>query len=236
MRIIYTTDLHGDPEAYERFLKEARKKGIDAVIIGGDITPVGFMGFFVQVQRDFLESHLLPRFKKFKKETGKTPFIMMGNDDFRVNMDVLEMGEKQGILKLMNQNIHKLGGYHIAGYPYVNETPFLLKDWEKREKEIKNDLENLAKRVNPKKSVFVFHVPPFNTKLDMTYDGSHVGSKAVKEFIEKHQPLLTLHGHIHESPRVSGDYEERIGKTLSINPGSTNIVLVDLETRKSKAY
>lgn len=233
MRIIYATDLHGNPDAYERFLKEAGKKKIEAVIIGGDIGPVGFMGFFIQAQRDFLEIYLLPRFRKFKKETGKTPFIMMGNDDFRVNMDVLERAEKKGILKLMSQKVHKLNGFQLVGYSYISETPFLLKDWEKKEQEIKNDLEKLAKKVNPGKAVFVFHAPPLNTKLDMLYNNSHVGDRAVRDFIEKHQPLLTLHGHIHESPRMSGQFNEMIGRTMSINPGSESMVSVDLNDLKS---
>ncbi len=79
----------------------------------------------------------------------------------------------------------------------------------------------------------MFHVPPFNTKLDMLYDASHVGSKAVREFIEKFQPLLTLHGHIHESPRMSGQFNEMIGRTMSINPGSENMVSVGLNDLKS---
>ncbi len=127
----------------------------------------------------------------------------------------------------MGQKIHRLGGLHVAGYPYINETPFLLKDWEKGEGEIEKDLEALAGRVNPGKSVFVFHAPPFNTRLDMLYNGSHAGSRAVRGFIEKHQPLLTLHGHIHESPVVSGDFRDRIGRTLCINPGSGNMVSLD---------
>lgn len=228
MRIIYATDLHGEPELYERLLEEAGKKGTDAVVIGGDITPVGFLNLFVQAQREFLERYLLPRLRKFK-DTGKPLFIMMGNDDFRINMDVLERGEKQGILKLLNQEIHKLEGFQLAGYSYINETPFLLKDWEKGEDEIRKDLEALARKVNPGKAVFVFHAPPFDTKLDMLYNNSHAGSRAVRDFIEKHQPLLTLHGHIHESPGVSGDFRERIGRTLCINPGNAAMVLIDLE-------
>lgn len=234
MKIIYTTDLHGNPDKYERFLKEAGKKDIDAVIIGGDITPVGFINLFIQAQRDFLEKYLLPRFKQFRKETGKPLFIMMGNDDFRVNMDVLEKGGKQGVLKLMNQKIHKLKGFQIVGYSYINETPFLLKDWEKKEDEIKRDLEKLAKRVNPRKTVFVFHAPPLNTDLDILYNASHVGSRAVQEFIEKHHPLLTLHGHIHESPRMSGSFKEKIGKSLCINPGNEEMISIDLNTLNTR--
>lgn len=234
MKMLFATDLHGNPGAYERFLRLAGRKNIDAAVIGGDITPVGFLGFFVQVQRDFLENYLLPRLEKFRGETGKAPFIMMGNDDFRLNMDVLESGERLGLLRLMSQRVHRIGSRYIAGYSYINESPFLLKDWEKGDGEIRKDLEALAGKADPKKSVFVFHAPPFNTKLDMVYDGTHVGSRAIREFIEKFQPLLTLHGHIHESPRVSGSFEERIGKTLCINPGNANMVLADLETGKSR--
>lgn len=84
---------------------------------------------------------------------------------------------------------------------------------------IKKDIEDLPKPKNMNKAIYVFHAPPFETNLDVLYDGRHVGSKAIKTFIEKKQPYLTLHGHIHESPKVSGSYSEKIGKTLGINPG-----------------
>jgi len=45
----------------------------------------------------------------------------------------------------------------------------------------------------------------------------HVGSIAVKRFIEERQPLLTLHGHIHESARLSGEWKIQIGRTVCIN-------------------
>jgi len=87
---------------------------------------------------------------------------------------------------------------------------------------IKEDIENLPLPKNIDKTIYVFHAPPFQTKLDILYNRRHVGSKAIKRFIEKKQPYLTLHGHIHESPQVSGSYFERIGKTFSINPGQGN--------------
>ena len=49
--------------------------------------------------------------------------------------------------------------------------------------------------------------------------GRHVGSKALRAFIEQYAPPLTLHGHIHESPAMSGRYAVRLGSTWSINPG-----------------
>jgi len=48
---------------------------------------------------------------------------------------------------------------------------------------------------------------------------THVGSRAIRAFIERHQPPLVLSGHIHESPRVSGSYRDAIGRTMAINPG-----------------
>jgi len=71
------------------------------------------------------------------------------------------------------------------------------------------------------KTIYVMHAPPFQTNLDHLYDGRHIGSRSIRQFIEKNQPYLTLHGHIHESPRVSGKYWERIGNTLCINPGQS---------------
>jgi Icc-related predicted phosphoesterase len=55
--------------------------------------------------------------------------------------------------------------------------------------------------------------------LDLIRGERSAGSRSIKTFIEKNQPLLTLHGHIHESPELSGAYMDRIGETLSINPG-----------------
>jgi Icc-related predicted phosphoesterase len=69
--------------------------------------------------------------------------------------------------------------------------------------------------------VFVSHVPPVTTNLDATYGGFHAGSRAVRAYIEGFQPTLSLHGHIHESPQVSGSVCDRIGRTLCVNPGQT---------------
>ena len=48
---------------------------------------------------------------------------------------------------------------------------------------------------------------------------THVGSRAIRAFIERHQPPLVLAGHIHESPRVSSSYRDTIGATVAVNPG-----------------
>jgi hypothetical protein len=84
---------------------------------------------------------------------------------------------------------------------------------------IEEDLDQLKNPLHPKRTVYIMHSPPFGTRLDLIPGGKSTGSRSIKTFIEKTQPLLTLHGHIHESPQLSGAYLDRIGETLSINPG-----------------
>ncbi len=77
----------------------------------------------------------------------------------------------------------------------------------------------LAGQSDPQRTIYVCHTPPFDTPLDGMPRGRHVGSKALRAFIEQHAPPLTLHGHIHESPEISGRYAVQLGATWSINPG-----------------
>ena len=89
----------------------------------------------------------------------------------------------------------------------------------KQQETIGEDLNRLPKPLDHKKAIYIMHSPPFGTRLDLIQGGKSAGSRSIKTFIEKNQPLLTLHGHIHESPELSSAYVDRIGKTLSINPG-----------------
>ena len=69
------------------------------------------------------------------------------------------------------------------------------------------------------RAVCVFHCPPFGSGLDTLYTGRPIGSRAIERFILEHRPLVSLHGHIHESPYLSGFYRCTIGHTLAVNPG-----------------
>jgi Icc-related predicted phosphoesterase len=228
MKIIYATDLHGAAELYERVFREAEKKEIGAVIIGGDISPYGGLAS-MKLQNVFLTSYLIPRLERFSIKVGKPVFIMMGNDDFSINHNLLEKAETDGRLKVIHDKVNSIGGFSISGYSFIAPTPFMLKDWEKSEDEIAADLRKLASKSDAAKTVFVFHTPPANTDLDVLYSGSHAGSTAVLGFIKRKQPLLTLHGHIHESPEMSGNWKQKIGRTTCINPGNTAFAVVDLE-------
>ncbi len=81
--------------------------------------------------------------------------------------------------------------------------------------------------------VFVVHAPPRDTNLDRTFGKVALGSQALREAIEKHQPLLSLHGHIHESPKVTGHWRDTLGATTSVNPGQgskrLNYAVIDLD-------
>ncbi|MGE5232974.1 MAG: metallophosphoesterase family protein [Acidobacteriota bacterium] len=90
------------------------------------------------------------------------------------------------------------------------------------------DLEELAPATRSlENAVFLFHAPPHDTHLDRAaLDGRtvdhapldpHVGSIAIRRFIERRQPLLTLHGHIHESARLTGSWRDQIGRTIALS-------------------
>ena len=64
---------------------------------------------------------------------------------------------------------------------------------------IEEDLDRLAKPLHPKRAIYVMHSPPFATQLDLIQGGKPAGSRSIRAFIEMNQPLLTLHGHIHEA-------------------------------------
>jgi Icc-related predicted phosphoesterase len=92
---------------------------------------------------------------------------------------------------------------------------------------ISKDLDELSGRNDLSNSVFLFHAPPYQTMLDRAaLDGQtidhapldiHIGSIAIQRFIESRQPLLTLHGHVHESTRLTGSWRDKIGTTHMFN-------------------
>jgi len=84
---------------------------------------------------------------------------------------------------------------------------------------IADDLGELARQSDPRRTIYVCHTPPADTPLDQMPRGRHVGSRALRAFIERRRPLLTLHGHIHEAPDESGRFAIQLGDTWSINPG-----------------
>lgn len=108
---------------------------------------------------------------------------------------------------------------------------------------IAQELEDLMGEEPMHRSICLFHTPPHQTRLDRAaLDGKsvdhvpldvHVGSIAVRRFIETRQPLVTLHGHIHESSRLTQAWQDRIGNTRMFNAAYHDpelaLVVFDLE-------
>jgi len=112
---------------------------------------------------------------------------------------------------------------------------------------IQKDLASLVGEDPLHHAVFLLHTPPCDTPLDRAaldekmYEhvplDLHVGSIAVKRFIEERQPLLTLHGHVHEAARLTGEWKIQIGRTVCINGAHDGpelaLVRFDLESPAS---
>jgi len=257
MIVVYTSDLHGNKELYSELFELAEKRRAQAVIIGGDMLPIGgFFQYSLLEQKNFILSYLESKLRGFLfKAPQATIYAMLGNDDWGASNTYLKNLEGQGILRLLHGRRYALGdSYELIGYAHVPPTPFIIKDGERRDlqidsteqqrctaccslgekiividprqhfvrmKSIEEELEELPTARESHTAVYVMHSPPFRTNLDRLFDGRGIGSRAIRVFIERHQPYLTLHGHIHESSEISGQYWDRIGKTICINPGQS---------------
>jgi uncharacterized protein len=179
------------------------------------------------------------------KDTPYKVYMAPGNDDYFEIDAIIE--DSSAIVNCNNKNV-MLGDHEMITFCYANPTPWNTPR-EKPDEELEPMLEELVSKVQDRSNaIFNFHAPPYGFGLDLAPELDenltqaadrkiHVGSKAVAKMIEKYQPLLGLHGHIHESRGV-----QKIRKTTIINPGSEysegilkGVVLV-LEKGKVKDY
>ena len=153
-------------------------------------------------------------------------FCSPGNDDMDEVDDIVRSSRR---VLLVEGLVTPLDSHHeMIASGWSNRTPWNT-EREEDEAQLKVRYEAMISKLkDPKNAVFNIHVPPYRSGLDEAPEldkdlrpvlaGNSmipVGSKALREVIEKNQPLLSLHGHIHE-----GRGTTRIGKTLCINPGS----------------
>jgi uncharacterized protein len=89
------------------------------------------------------------------------------------------------------------------------------------------------------KSIWLIHCPPFGCGLDRCASGLTVGSKSITKFILDNQPLLTIHGHIHESPVYTNRWNLQMDKTWVVQAGQVeydlHYVMIDIEDNKVKS-
>jgi len=153
-------------------------------------------------------------------------FCSPGNDDM-AEIDQIVRASRR--VTLAEGEVIPLDAQHeMITSGWSNQTPWHT-EREETEEQLKARYEAMISRLqNPRNAVFNIHVPPYKSKLDEAPDLDEnlrpklagnalkpVGSTAVRAAIEKTQPVLGLHGHVHEGRGTS-----RIGKTLCINPGS----------------
>jgi Icc-related predicted phosphoesterase len=179
------------------------------------------------------------------KDTPYKVYMAPGNDDYFEIDEIIE--DSSAIVNCNNKNV-LVGEHEMITFCYANPTPWNTPR-EKPDEELEPMLEELVSKVQDKSNaIFNFHAPPYGFGLDLAPELDenlvqaadrkiHVGSRAVAKMIEKYQPLLGLHGHIHESRGV-----QKIHKTTIINPGSEysegilkGVVLM-LEKGKVKDY
>lgn len=159
--------------------------------------------------------------------TETRAYVIPGNDDPWSIDAVLASGSR---VEACDQQVKMLGPHEMVSFGFSNRTPWHTPR-ELDEEEIYTRLRQLTDRLEaPQRAIFNIHVPPYESSLDTAYEVDEelryvmrggrphevpTGSPAVRQIIEEVQPLLSLHGHIHESKGVT-----RIGRTVAINPGS----------------
>jgi len=166
----------------------------------------------------FVEEQLVNWFELVKNKIPNKPIVWnFGNDDPLFMEEIFKKNdiEVKDVFELDSSSSPLL----VVNCSYTNETPY--KSFRiAPEYLIFNNAEEKIKKALERSNnlIFNFHAPPYNTKIDKALINGkweHVGSRSVRELIEKYQPLLGLHGHIHES---SG--KDKIGNTIVVNPGS----------------
>ena len=159
--------------------------------------------------------------------TGIRCFVCPGNDD---QLEVDEVIARASTVELGEGRVLELDGYQMASSGWANRTPWDTYR-EEDEPQLAERIEKMVSQVTapPERAIFSLHCPPYGTGLDDApeltaemdlknagHSVKPVGSTAVRDAIERFQPALSLHGHIHEARGT-----KRLGRTLCVNPGSS---------------
>ena len=193
MKILAFGDIH---EHIERIAEIKEIPHAICVIITGDLTNVGGIA-------------RVKRVIDFVRQFNPVVFAQAGNFDRpEVETYLVETG-----ISLHGNGFVKdhIGLFGIGG---SNKTPFGTPNELDEDEMASLILRGFQKVKASSKKIFISHAPPFNTAVDIVTSGQHVGSRAVRTFIENYQPEICITGHIHEARG-----EDRIGSTVILNPG-----------------
>lgn len=197
MRVFACSDIHLRLSLLDEALKNSRSA--DLAVCLGDLTVYG-KGLEAALEK--------------LRALNTNVFVIPGNNEAPG-----ELGEKasqRGIVFLHGEKKF-FKGLVFAGVGGSLPTPFNT-PFEMGEDEFKRLLSGFR---GIGSLVLLSHTPPFNTSLDLTSTGEHIGSVELRRFIEEESPLACLCGHVHEAAGVS----ERIGETLVLNPGPRGMMI-----------
>jgi Icc-related predicted phosphoesterase len=198
--------VHQTPEEFQTYKSDPRK--VDAL--------------FKQLMLQRLKEWIALADERLAS-AGYKVYMAPGNDDHFEVDQVIE--DSAAIINCNNKNV-AVGDHEMITFCWANPTPWNTPR-EKTDEELEPMLETLVASVKDRSNaIFNFHAPPYGFALDLAPELSknliqaadrkvHVGSRAVAKMIEKYQPLIGLHGHIHESRGA-----QKIKRTVCINPGS----------------
>jgi hypothetical protein len=194
MRIIALSDIHGAHARAEDILR--REGTFDVIVIAGDLTTRG-----TSVEAESAIASL--------SSYGQPIIAVAGNmDPPALDETLRRLGvgiDSTGII------VGETGFFGVSASPF---TPFNT-PYELSEEEIMRRAEEGWKMVvKARWRVFVPHAPPRGSKLDRSFTGMHVGSTAVREFVERNEPDVVICGHIHEARGT-----DTIGKSRMVNCG-----------------
>ena len=196
MKILVVADIHGDISSLGRVLSAAPEA--DVVVCPGNVTDM------FKTPQEFSQLDVADMVIQRLLSLNKPLLCVPGNHDPPEILDIFEE---------YKTNLHHkkttVAGLQFGGFGGA-KTPFHTL-FEPSEEETGAALASLGDM-----NVLVAHNPPKNTKNDRLKNGTHVGSLAVRKYIETHQPQLVITSHIHEAAGT-----DTIGKTTIYNPGPT---------------
>jgi Icc-related predicted phosphoesterase len=195
MRIVSFGDIHMSLPTIARLAPALA--AADLAILSGDLTNFGGR----DDARDVLAA---------VRRHAHSVLAVCGNLDLR---EVIDLLDEEGIS--LHGDARRFGDLGVFGCGGSNLTPFHTPT-ELSDAEIAALLERAHARVaDAPRRLMVCHAPPLDSTTDRLVNGQHVGSPAVRSFIEAHQPDVCITGHIHESAGL-----DRIGRTTVVNAGA----------------
>jgi Icc-related predicted phosphoesterase len=285
-KIFFATDIHGSEVCFKKFLNAGKFYGVDALILGGDITGKQLIPFITQPDGSYrafflgsenvVKNSEIERVEKMLRDSGAYMFRTSPSEYAEMKADTARSEKifKERILQRLREwlllaeqrlngtnipiyltggnddafeieeiirsssyvidpegEVVSIGDYEMVSSGFSNITPWHCPR-DISEEELNTKIDQMLRNVKDfDKCIFNFHAPPYDTPLDLApeltkdltpvmsraggFKMVHVGSKSVRAAIEKYQPLIGLHGHIHESRAYA-----TIGRTIVINPGS----------------